>query len=429
MNAYSPDPIALQLVLRVLDGRQAGAEYRLGKGMAVSIGHAFGHDIVLRAPSTRGISLQIETDGAVPLLRVMQGEVNMLARPVVGGECAQLPLYVPVAMGELNFAIGDPASDRWQEASALSDAPVQMSAEAVGNGEQQVEISIPAVGATTDLQRKLNGGLQFFQQRFRPVGDAVAMERRWPIYAIIMATLLLALLLYGPTYRLVGDNFGGPVAAQKMLKDEGFADVAVSENPDGSLLVKGLVRNDAQLVKIRNLVADRLSGAVIDVNTMDGVAAGITDMLAAQGIDAEARPGRGRTLVIDSEYLPGDRQDEIAAQIRKDVPVLQRIMFTINPDRGEPVLQYFFASDTYGIASFVDGDPAYIATADGTKWFKGAAVPTGHVITDIGNGRVRFEREGKIEELSFGASDAEQAAADAALVDEKVGEEQSRTGT
>jgi type III secretion protein D len=126
MNAFSPDLIASQLILRVLDGRQAGAEYRLGAGMAISIGHAFGHDIVLRAASTRGISLQVEIDGAVPLLRVVQGEVAMLARPVAAGECAQLPLYVPVAMGDLNFALGDPESDRWQEASTLSDIPVQV---------------------------------------------------------------------------------------------------------------------------------------------------------------------------------------------------------------------------------------------------------------------------------------------------------------
>ena len=429
MNAYSPHTIASQLVLRVLDGRQAGAEYRLGTGMAVSIGYAFGHDIVLRAPSTRGISLQIETGGAVPMLRVSQGAVTMLARPIAEGESAQLPLYVPVCMGDLNFAIGDPESERWQEANTLSDAPVQSNAAALENQAQATDAIVSALTGTTDLQRKINGGLQFFQQRFRPIGDAVAIERRWPIYAIIMATLLLATLLYGPTDRLIGDSFSGPVAAQKMLQEEGFADVTVSKSPDGSLLIKGLVRNDAQLVKFRNLVANRLSGAVIDVNTMDGVAAGISDMLAAQGIDAEARPGRGRTLVIDSEYLPGDRQDEIAAQIRKDVPVLQRIFFTINAERGEPVLQYFFASDTYGIASFVDGDPAYISTADGTKWFTGAAVPTGHMITDIGNGRVRFEREGKIEELSFGASDAEQPPTEAEPGAENTGQAVPKTGT
>ncbi|MEQ1537706.1 MAG: hypothetical protein ABL928_02165 [Sphingorhabdus sp.] len=429
MNAYSPHTITSQLVLRVLDGRQAGAEYRLGSGMAVGIGYAFGHDIVLRAPSTRGISLQIETGGAVPMLRVSQGTVTMLARPIAAGECAQLPLYVPVCMGDLNFAIGDPESERWHEANTLSDAPVQSNATALENQEQAADATVPALTGTTDLQRKINGGLHFFQQRFRPIGDALAVERRWPIYAIIMATLLLATLLYGPTDRLIGDSFSGPVAAQKMLQEEGFADVTVSKSPDGSLLIKGLVRNDSQLVKFRNLVANRLSGAVIDVNTMDGVAAGISDMLAAQGIDAEARPGRGRTLVIDSEYLPGDRQDEIAAQIRKDVPVLQRIFFRINAERGEPVLQYFFASDTYGIASFVDGDPAYIATADGTKWFKGAAVPTGHMITDIGNGRVRFEREGKIEELSFGPSEAEQPAAEAEQGAENTGQKLPKTGT
>lgn len=425
MNAYSPDTIASQLVLRVLDGRQAGAEYRLGTGMTVSVGHAFGHDIVLRAPSTRGISLSIETDGPVPLLRVSQGTATMLARPIAAGECAQLPLYVPVSMGDLHFAIGDPESERWQEANTLSDAPVQAKTVAVEHADQVVDPAVPAHVGPPDLQRKLNGGLQFFQHRFRPVGEAMAIERRWPIYAIAVATLLLAILLYGPMRGFIGDNFDSAVSAQLMLKNEGFADVTVTKNPDGSLLVKGLVRNDAQLVKIRNLVANRLSGALIDVTTMDGIAAGISGMLTAQGIDAEARPGRGRTIVIDSEYLPGDRQEEIAAQIRKDVPILQRITFTINAERGEPVLQYFFASDTYGIASFVDGDPAYIATADGTKWFKGAAVPTGHVITDIGNGRVRFEREGKVEEINFGASDAEQAPAEPEQASKKM--EQSAT--
>ncbi len=428
MNAYSPESLASQLVLRVLDGRQAGAEYRLGTDMSVSIGYAFGHDIVLRAPSTRGISLQIETTGVVPLLRVLQGSVTMLARPVVAGEFAQLPLYVPVSMGDINFAIGDPESERWQEAGTLSVVPAAAGEVEGTKPEQAAAVAIPGLASAADLQRKLNGGLQFFQMRFRPIGDAVAMDKRWPIYAIILATLLLALLLYAPTNRFVRSSFSGPVAAEKMLKNKGFADVTVSENPDGSLIVKGLVRNDSQLVKIRELVASRLPGAVVDVNTMDGVAAGISDMLAAQGIDAEARPGRGRTLVIDSEYLPGDRQEEIAAQIRKDVPALQRIFFKINPDRGEPVLQYFFASEKYGIASFVDGDPAYIATADGTKWFKGAAVPTGHMIIEIGNGRVRFEREGKIEELHFAASDNGQATTNAEQIAERPDRQQSRTG-
>jgi hypothetical protein len=245
----------------------------------------------------------------------------------------------------------------------------------------------------------------------RPFTEALALDRRWPVYAVIAATLLIAALLFNPLSSWVNQSYSGAPVTERALRSAGFADVTVQENPGGGLLFKGLVRNDAELTRLRRLISEREPAAVIDVNTIDGLASGVTDMLVAQGIDAEARPGRGKILVIDSEYLPSDRQEELIGQIRKDLPALTRILFHINAERGTPMLQYFFSSREYGIASFVDGDPAYISTANGDKWFKGAAVPTGHVITEIGNGRVRFERDGRVEELSF-ASEADVTAED-----------------
>ncbi len=70
--------------------------------------------------------------------------------------------------------------------------------------------------------------------------------------------------------------------------------------------------------------------------------------------------------------------------------------------RGDRDLQYFFSGSEYGLATFVDGNPGYITTMDGTRWFAGAQVPTGHKIITIGNGRVSFERDGRVEELILG---------------------------
>ncbi len=389
-----------QLVLRVIGGRQAGAEYRLAPGVSASIGHGFQHDIVLRVPAARDCSIRLDVAGAVATLQVVAGTVTLLGRPVAAGQSAQLPLYVPVTIGDASFAIGDPISDRWQDASELSEAKL---APAETTESDAVPTALPDI-AKNGLAEQAQGALQIFSQRFAPVVQALAVERRWPIYAVVAATALLALLLFNPLSNWVGQQYFGATAAENMLHKAGYSDVSVTEAADGNLLIKGLVRNDAQLTRLRNLVSEQRPDAVFDVTTMDGLASGVTDMLVAQGIDAEARPGRGKTLIIASEYLPGDRQEELAVQIRKDTPMLARIVFNIDENRGEPMLQYFFASDKYGIASFVDGDPAYISTADGTRWFKGGAVPTGHIITEIGNGRVRFERDGKIEELSFGSA-------------------------
>ena len=81
---------------------------------------------------------------------------------------------------------------------------------------------------------------------------------------------------------------------------------------------------------------------------------------------------------------------------------VSRVHFAADPSRGDRDLQYFFSGSEYGLATFVDGNPGYITTADGTRWFAGAQVPTGHRIVTIGNGRASFERNGQIEELVLG---------------------------
>jgi type III secretion protein D len=405
MNAHTAPSVKTQtIVLRVLEGRQAGAEYRLTQGISVTVGHGFRHDIVLRASSEKDISIQLDIKDAVIGLTMIGGQASILGRLLNAGESAQLPYYVPLAIGKVSFAIGDPDSERWSETAILG----QGTETAFNPAETDTDIAaeaVPAEKADTGIAHQAQGALQLVRQSLTPVTTAVAIERRWPLYAMIAATMLIALLLFNPISNWVNREYFGLPAAQKMVHDAGFPDVKVQETVDGNLLFKGLVRNDAQLTRLRNLISEKQPHAVVDVATMDGLASNVTDMLVAQGIDAEAKPGRNKALIIDSEYLPGDRQEELALQIRKDMPALGRINFLVNPERGEPMLQYFFASTEYGIASFVDGDPAYISTGNGDKWFKGATVPTGHVIIDIGDGRVRFEREGRIEELSFAADD------------------------
>jgi type III secretion protein D len=428
MNAHSPSSQAKLLVLRVIEGRQAGAEYRLATGLSVSVGHGFHHDIVLRMPSDKDVSIRLDLNDGVIALTIVAGKASLLGRPLVAGDSAQLPNYVPLVIGSVSFAIGSPDSERWTEVALLRATPetaTEVAADTATTGvAQHVGPQAPVAG----LAGQAHGMVQVLKQTLAPVGEAIGMERRWPIYAVIGATALIAILLFNPISNWVGHEYFGAPAAQKILRDAGYKDVTVRDTTEGGLLVKGLVQNDAQLTRLRKLISEKQPAAVIDVHTLDGLAAGVTDLLVAQGIDAEAKAGRGKTLIIDSEYLPGDRQEELALQIRKDVPALAKVIFNVNPERGEPMLQYFFSSEKYGIASFVDGDPAYISTANGDKWFKGAPVPTGHVILEIGNGRVRFERYGRIEELSFTSEDANASEADeaAGVSESKVAETKER---
>ena len=239
--------------------------------------------------------------------------------------------------------------------------------------------------------------------RLNPLRNLVALERNWPIYGVVAAATLLLVVVGGPATRWIGTQFDMGQSRQLVLAGAGFRNLSVTESNGGQgPMIVGVVKDDAELARLRILVSERIGRATIDVDTMQAIAASATDMLRAQGVDADARPTRGNGLLVTTEFLPSDRQDELADMIRRDLPNVARVSFTTSSVRGDRDLQYFFSGGTFGLATFIDGAPGYIVTADGTRWFAGSQVPTGHRILAIGNGRASFERDGRIEDIVLG---------------------------
>jgi type III secretion protein D len=387
-NMTNADMLTDAIVLRVIGGRQDGANYRLARGIRVSLGHGFNHDIILRTPGTKGLSLSLELDEALASVTLVSGYADILGRAITPGETVKLPLYVPIGFGDVAIAIGDQSSDRWAEVTSIS-AAVEASAAPVT--ESNPETTATAIPNAKDVVTQLI-------TRGQAVSDRWNLEKRWPIIALAAAALLLSIVLFPAISGWVGEETNGKAAVQRRLNSVGLSELVVTEKADGGILITGLVKNDAALTKLRNIAA-KFQNAEIDVDTMDSLAASAEGILLAQNIDATVRSGRDRSLIVEAEYLPADRQEELTSMIRRDIPLITKVTFKTDDARGEQDLQYFFSNREMGLATYVDGDPAYIKTADGSTWFKGAQVPTGHVITDIGNGSIQFERAGRIEIL------------------------------
>jgi type III secretion system YscD/HrpQ family protein len=384
MNAPFASLMVGNMVLRVLSGRLSGAEHRLHAGKFVRVGHGFDHDIVLRDPSTRGVSIELHLGDDVANVRVVAGQVALLGRPVGPGEQVALPAFVPMMVGAFAVAVGDPGSDRWEEATRLSS-------------------SITPVTEAQDVASPRAAIGERVATRLYPMRDALAIQRRWPGYALVAALFLLLVALAGPATQWVSNQLHDRGTDKAMLTAAGFGDLSIVDGPSGPV-IHGIVKDDAALARLRMLVAERIRSATLDVETMDGLAASATDLLRAQGVDAQAVPRRGHALLVNAEFLPGDRQAELAKLIKQDVPGVEQVYFATDNARGDRDLQYFFSGSEFGLATFVDGDPGYITTADGTRWFAGSQVPTGHRIVAIGNGRATFERDGRIEKLILGQS-------------------------
>ena len=373
----------MRLRLRVLRGRSAGAEHRLPTDRILTIGHSFENDIVLRGKSTRGCALEltVDRDGRLTV-EVVAGQAIVLGRPLSPGEPMQLAPYLPVTIGDFSFAVGRGDDSRWDEATA--NVPVEVA-------DPSEAVAVPR----TDLAERIT-------LRSAPVqGWLSGLGGRPALLAAFGAALVagVAAAVFGAS--LLPPSSGTPGAMQRELAAAGFPSLGIATDRGGTLAITGLVKDDSALSRLRAWAATNAPGSRVAVETIDGMAAAANDLLAAQNVDATARAAGSASLVIDGPFLPSDRKRELAALIRRDLPLVNRIDFRADPGRGKNDLAYFFNSPGYGAASFVDGDPGYIVTEDGSRWFAGALLPTGHRITSIGSGTLTVERDGLQDSLTM----------------------------
>ncbi|MFC4293085.1 hypothetical protein ACFOWX_11730 [Sphingorhabdus arenilitoris] len=418
MNAASNRQMQTGMILRVLTGRQRDARYRLSPGLKITIGRSFSHDIVLRGGRGGDFSLILHSGKDISVIEMVSGSITLLGQQLNEGAKAQLPSFVPFEAGGIFIAIGDAESNRWDEALRLTEqnwpadeVPDDDAVPAAGDAAEEQPMAAaahnaPAKSVAGQLLTKIpvEGAtfqhmLTHFSARYRVIEEQWQLDRRWPFLAAAAALLLIGLVMYNPARDWIGQTFNDPAAVEARLERVGFPDLSVERTADGRLMITGLLRTDAEYNRFRDYAREKYPDAEIAVQSMDGLADSATAILEAQAIDAQARPGNGRSLVIDSEYLPGDRQAELKSAILADLPLIKSVTFVMTGQRGDDNLQYFFSKSGFGYASYVEGDPSYIRTADGTTWMKGAKLPTGHTVLDISSGRIRFERMGVTEEL------------------------------
>jgi type III secretion protein D len=372
-------------VLRVLSGRLRGAEHRLHAGKFVRIGHSFNNDVVLRGEKTNGTSAELRLLDDHATLHVSSGEITLLGRTIGTDEDTHLPFYVPFAVGEFSVAIGSHTSERWEEVERLIATTVSKVPETTTGEDTAV------VQQATALERAVT--------RLSPLRDKLDITPNWPKIGFGVAAVLLILAAIGPTYKWADNAFRGADQAQATIAAAGFKNMKVVRADDGGLIVSGVLRTDKELARLRSMAAKSLPNARVEVETTESHAAAASEILTAQGIKGTATATGVGALGIKSEFLPKDKQAQIVQMLRQDIPSIKSVRFGEEAGVGNRDLQYFFSSSEYGLATYVAGDPSYIVTADGTRWFPGAIVPTGHEIVAMKENRITFQREGKTDEL------------------------------
>lgn len=374
--------------LEIVAGPRAGARIRIEAGHALRIGCAFDDDVVIRHPSVQGVRALLSRDAQGVRLQVESGTVVLLGIPVEAGRTIRLPQGVPFAIGESLLAVGPDTGGGWASCRRLAR---QLLADRVDPSSME-RVRDPQVGlASTDAPREASRS---------------GSSRWWrvPVLLLVPGIVALAALL---SFR--APPGAGPVAdplatqaLRTVLADEGLSHLKIQVTTSGGMALQGMVDRDADRARLAERLVQAGVAARLDLGTGEQLARQVGDVLRLNGVAAQVRHiGRG---VVEARFVdPGStRREQVESAVRRDVPGLGGLVVETSaaPDVvAKPPRTALDAGKR--VMNVVYGPRGYVVTADGTRYFEGAFLPSGDRITRISSDEVHLERDGKTSRLAI----------------------------
>jgi type III secretion protein D len=169
--------------------------------------------------------------------------------------------------------------------------------------------------------------------------------------------------------------------------------------------LRGRLAQQIQRAKLDAWLATQPAAAsapvAVEVTVDEALAREVTEVFRVNGVAVQAEvTGPGRIAAQASER-DADRLARAEEVVRRDVRGLEQLAVRNTAKPLPPPPPPVIDDPNKRIASLVPGDPAYLVTADGARYFVGAMLPTGHRITRIEHASVTLERDGQFATLRF----------------------------
>jgi type III secretion protein D len=359
--------------LHVLEGQQRGARAQVPGDRALSIGAELDSDIVLRGADVADRRARFTVHGDHWMVNVLHGELQADGKTIAAGQSAKLPLGAALSIGASQIAVQRVVSPRADDEAAPPELPDNSPA-----GKQSV--------ATPPTRRY---DLQRWGRRLAAGGGGVA-------------AVCVGMLAFAYSIQPAPQNASQRAQQlQSQLHGAGLTGLAVRADDAGqSLLVQGTVASAADRAKGEALLQQSVLPAQWKAWVGDQATEQVRDVFRTHGITAKVQALAPGVLRVNTSVADPSALEAVRAAAQRDVPGLEKLEWanTLPPPdtRGAPI-----NDPGKRVASIVPGDPPYVVTADGTRYFKGAMLPTGHRISAIDKQQVLLEINGVSTPLPF----------------------------
>ena len=358
------DPMTYEL--HVLEGEQQGASTTLPEGAAVTVSGAFDSDVVLRGDGLAERRISLTAQGNSLRLQVLRGEAEVEGRSVGAGQTLTLALDTVVALGATRIGVVRVAG---AAAAAPSPTPAPDPA--------PLDAAASRPSARTWSRRLVTGG---------------------GVLASVSIGVLAFAYAAGPQAPTPQQRAS---RAEAVLHGAGLQRLSVRAAGNGEVRVDGYLETTAQRAQAERLLADERIEARWQVWVNEQVASAVQDVYRVNGVSASVQsvgPGAVRVATEVADPLALDGIRDIA---RRDVPGLAAIEVENSPRPQRPAPAPVIDDPGKRVSAIVPGDPAYVVTVDGTRYFQGALLPTGHRIAGIEERQVVLELNGVRTPLVF----------------------------
>jgi type III secretion protein D len=199
---------------------------------------------------------------------------------------------------------------------------------------------------------------------------------------------------------------GAPVdrrqlVARLLASQPSWQGLRADAGPAGAV-VRGEVATNAQRESLQRTLAQAgLADVPVEVVTGEQVVDAVADVYRVQGVAARAQWDGGGQVTVQAHEADAAALARAGQTARRDVAGLRELVVRNEPPAPAPQDRPVADDPGKRVAAIVPGDSPYVATADGTRYFIGALLPTGHRVEAIEPHRVVLSRDGRESELDF----------------------------
>lgn len=194
----------------------------------------------------------------------------------------------------------------------------------------------------------------------------------------------------------------------QIVQKLGLGDQVDARRAGNGWYLSGVVANEALLDRLRQETGQLDTPVTLAVTSAPQLVAEVAALLRLKGVNAAPRYlGRGVVAADGARLAPALRQS-LAATARRDIRGLAELRFdgiaAARPAPETPVLGAGGSPadpDAKRVVSVVEGLESYVVTADGSRYFEGAWLPSGHRVERIADGKVWLAQGKQLVELAF----------------------------